>query len=318
MMGFLSALPGAVSQGLIYGIMAIGVYITYKILDIADLTVDSSFCTGGAAFVMLYTNNVNIWLALLCALVVGMLAGLVTGLLHTACGIPAILAGILTQLGLWSVNMAIMGMKATVAINVSQGDALDGLLVSLRFVQDVAKGARPFYRHPIFVVGLFTLVVIGVLYWFFGTELGSALRATGSNPAMSRAQGINTSFTKVLGLMVSNGLVALSGALLAQYNSASEINMGRGAIVIGLAAVIIGEVIFGKLFQNFALKLLAVSIGSIIYYIVLQAVLAMGLNPNYLKLLSAVVVAVFLSIPYWKGKYFSKGAGGKKEGAAHA
>jgi len=318
MLEFLSALPGAVSQGLIYGIMAIGVFITYKILDIADLTVDSSFCTGGAVFVMLYTNGVNIWLGLLCALIVGMLAGLVTGLLHTACGIPAILAGILTQLGLWSVNMAIMGMKATVAINVSQGDALDGLLVSLRFVQDVAKGARPFYRHPIFVVGLFTVAVIAVLYWFFGTEMGSALRATGSNQAMSRAQGINTNFTKVLGLIVSNGLVALAGALLAQYNSASEINMGRGAIVIGLAAVIIGEVLLGKIFQNFALKLLSVSIGSIIYYIVLQAVLAMGLKPNYLKLLSAVVVAVFLSVPYWKGKYFSKGSAGKKEGAVHA
>jgi len=318
-MGFLNALPGAVSQGLIYGIMAIGVYITYKILDIADLTVDSSFCTGGAVFVMLYTGGVNIWLALLAALVVGMLAGLVTGLLHTACGIPAILAGILTQLGLWSVNMAIMGMKATVAINVTSGDSLDGLLVSLRFVQDVAKGVRPFYRHPIFVVGLFTLAVIGVLYWFFGTELGSALRATGSNPAMSRAQGINTSFTKVLGLMVSNGLVALAGALLAQYNSASEINMGRGAIVIGLAAVIIGEVLFGKLFRNFALKLLAVSIGSIIYYIVLQAVLAMGLNPNYLKLLSAVVVAVFLSFPYWKGQIqFKLRRWIRKEAAPHA
>ncbi len=317
MLTFFNALPGAVAQGLIYGIMAIGVYITYKILDIADLTVDSSFCTGGATFVMLFTGGVNIWVAMLAAAVAGMLAGLVTGLLHTACGIPAILSGILTQLGLWSVNMAIMGMKATVAINVTQGSGmLDKLLVSLRFIQDVAKGARPFYRHPIFVVGLFTLAVIGVLYWFFGRELGAALRATGSNPNMARAQGINTDFTKVLGLMISNGLVAVSGAMLAQYNSASEINMGRGAIVIGLAAVIIGEVLFSKLFNNFALKLLAVSIGSIIYYIVLQAVLAMGLNPNYLKLLSAVIVAIFLSIPYWKGKYFH--STGKKEVSTHA
>ena len=242
MLGFINALPGAVSQGLIWGIMAIGVYITYKILDIADLTVDGSFCTGGAAFVVLFTGGVPLWLALLAAVLAGMLAGLATGLLHTFCGIPAILAGILTQLGLWSVNMAIMGMKATVAINVTTPEMLDKLLVSLRFVQDVAKGARPFWRHPIFVVGLFTVAIIVLLYWFFGREVGAALRSTGSNQNMARAQGINTNFCKVLGLMLSNGLVALSGALLVQYNSAAEINMGRGAIVIGLAAVIIGEV----------------------------------------------------------------------------
>jgi len=312
MLGFINALPGAVSQGLIWGIMAIGVYITYKILDIADLTVDGSFCTGGAAFVVLFTGGVPLWLALLAAVLAGMLAGLATGLLHTFCGIPAIL----TQLGLWSVNMAIMGMKATVAINVTTPEMLDKLLVSLRFVQDVAKGARPFWRHPIFVVGLFTVAIIVLLYWFFGREVGAALRSTGSNQNMARAQGINTNFCKVLGLMLSNGLVALSGALLVQYNSAAEINMGRGAIVIGLAAVIIGEVVFGKLFRNFALKLAAVSIGAIIYYIVIQAVLAMGLNPNYLKLLSAAVVAVFLSIPYWKGKYFHKSV--RKEGVHNA
>ena len=316
MLGFINALPGAVSQGLIWGIMAIGVYITYKILDIGDLTVDVSFCTGGAAFVVLFTGGVPLWLALLAAVLAGMLAGLATGLLHTFCGIPAILAGILTQLGLWSVNMAIMGMKATVAINVTTPEMLDKLLVSLRFVQDVAKGARPFWRHPIFVVGLFTVAIIVLLYWFFGREVGAALRSTGSNQNMARAQGINTNFCKVLGLMLSNGLVALSGALLVQYNSAAEINMGRGAIVIGLAAVIIGEVVFGKLFRNFALKLAAVSIGAIIYYIVIQAVLAMGLNPNYLKLLSAAVVAVFLSIPYWKGKYFHKSV--RKEGVHNA
>ena len=316
MLGFINALPGAVSQGLIWGIMAIGVYITYKILDIADLTVDGSFCTGGAAFVVLFTGGVPLWLALLAAVLAGMLAGFATGLLHTFCGIPAILAGILTQLGLWSVNMAIMGMKATVAINVTTPEMLDKLLVSLRFVQDVAKGARPFWRHPIFVVGLFTVAIIVLLYWFFGREVGAALRSTGSNQNMARAQGINTNFCKVLGLMLSNGLVALSGALLVQYNSAAEINMGRGAIVIGLAAVIIGEVVFGKLFRNFALKLAAVSIGAIIYYIVIQAVLAMGLNPNYLKLLSAAVVAVFLSIPYWKGKYFHKSV--RKEGVHNA
>ena len=318
MMSFISALPGAISQGLIWGIMAIGVYITYKILDIADLTVDGSFCTGGAVFAVLFGAGVNIWLALLAALAAGMLAGLVTGILHTFCGIPAILSGILTQLALWSVNMAIMGMKASVAISVTNPDVLDKLLVSLRFVSDVASGTRPFYRHPIFVVGLFTVVIIAALYWFFGTEMGSSLRATGANGAMARAQGINTSFTKVLGLVVSNGLVALSGALLAQYNGANEINVGRGAIVIGLAAVIIGEVLFNKLFRNFALKLLAVSFGAIIYYIVMQAVLAMGLKPNYLKALSALVVAIFLSIPYWKSRYFAKPVKAGKGGTDHA
>ena len=306
MLGFINALPGAVSQGLIWGIMAIGVYITYKILDIADLTVDGSFCTGGAVFAVLFGQGVNLWLALLAAFAAGLLAGLVTGLLHTACGIPAILAGILTQLGLWSVNMAIMGMKASVAISVTNPEVLKKLLVSLRFVQEVAKGTMPFYRHPIFVVGVFTAAIIAILYWFFGTELGCSLRATGANQNMARAQGINTSFSKVLALMVSNGLVALSGALLAQYNGANEINVGRGAIVIGLAAVIIGDVLLGKVFRNFALKLLSVSIGAIIYYVVMQAVLALGLNPNYLKLLSAAVVAVFLATPYWKGRYFTK------------
>ena len=313
---FLNALPGAVSQGLIWGIMAIGVYLTYKILDIADLTVDGSFCTGGAVFVMLFTQGVNVWAAMLAALCVGMLAGLVSGLLNAACGIPAILCGILTQLGLYSINMAIMDFKASVAINVNQADTMNRLLVSLRFVQGAIKGDFPLWRHPIVTVGVFTACLIGILYAFFGTELGSALRATGSNGNMARAQGINTDFCKVLGLMLSNGLVALSGALLCQYNGANEINVGRGAIVIGLAAVIIGDVLFSKLFRNFALKLLAVVIGAIIYYIVLQAVLAMGLNPNYLKLLSALVVAVFLSLPYWKSRYFAKPV--KKGGAANA
>ncbi len=304
MLTFLNALPGAVSQGLIWGVMAIGVYLTYKILDIADLTVDGSFCTGGAVFVMLFTAGVNVWAAMLAATLAGMLAGLVTGLLNTQCGIPAILAGILTQLGLYSVNMS------------TQKETLDKLLVSLRFVQGAIRGDFPLWRHPILVVGLFTVGLIALLYGFFGTELGCALRATGSNGSMARAQGINTDFCKVLGLMISNGLVALSGALLCQYNGANEINVGRGAIVIGLAAVIIGQVLFSKLFHNFALKLLAVSIGAILYYIVIQAVLAMGLNPNYLKLLSARVVAMFLSLPYWKGKYFH--AKVKTGGTSHA
>ena len=316
MLTFLNALPGAMSQGLIWGVMAIGVYLTYKILDIADLTVDGSFCTGGAVFVMLFTAGVNVWAAMLAATLAGMLAGLVTGLLNTQCGIPAILAGILTQLGLYSVNMSIMDFKASVAINVTQADTLEKLLVSLRFVQGAIRGDFPLWRHPILVVGLFTVGLIALLYGFFGTELGCALRATGSNASCARAQGINTDFCRVLGLMISNGLVALSGALLCQYNGANEINVGRGAIVIGLAAVIIGQVLFSKLFHNFALKLLAVSIGAILYYIVIQAVLAMGLNPNYLKLLSALVVAVFLSLPYWKGKYFHVKV--KTGGASHA
>lgn len=283
--------------------MAIGLYITYKLLDIADLTVDGSFCTGGAVGVMLITSGCNVWLSLLAAILAGMLAGLATGLLHTACGIPAILSGILTQLGLWSVNLAIMGMKANQSLNVNKYD----LLVSLRYLQDVSKGARGFWQHPIFVAGLFTLAIIAALYWFFGTELGSALRATGANPNMARAQGINTNLSKVLGLMISNGLVALSGALLSQYQSFADINMGRGAIVIGLAAVIIGEVIFGKLFRNFALKLLAVAIGSIVYYVVIQAVVSLsGINSNYLKLLSAVIVALFLAVPYWKARYLDR------------
>jgi len=314
---FLGALPSAISQGLIWGIMAIGVYITYRVLDVSDLTVDGSFCTGGVTFVVLFTSGMNIWLALLIAFLVGALTGLVTGLLHTLCGIPAILAGILTQLGLWSVNLAIMSMKANVSINVIDKTSLNRLMVSLRFVQDVAKGERPVWQHPIIVVGLFTVAVIAVLYWFFGTELGCSLRATGSNPNMARAQGINTDRNKVLALMISNGLVAVSGALLAQYQSYGDINMGRGAIVIGLAAVIIGEVVFSKIFRNFALKLLAVSIGSIIYYVVIQAVLSFTeINSNYLKLISAVIVALFLSFPYWKNKYFAKPV--KRGGAHHA
>ena len=343
MLSFIGALPGAVSQGLIWGIMAIGVYITYKILDIADLTVDGSFCTGGAVFVVLFGSGASLWLALLAALGAGMLAGMVKGAIFTTAklelsdwlhqgdtpplrqqlrliiqlSIPAILAGILTQLGLWSVNLAIMGMKANVAINVTDQANLDRLLVSLRFVQDVAKGTRPFYRHPILVVGVFSLAIILVLYWFFGTELGASLRATGANPNMARAQGINTDTGKVLGLMLSNGLVALSGALLSQYQSFADSSMGKGAIVIGLAAVIIGQVVFGRVFRNFALKMLAVSLGAVIYYAVIQAVVSLSnINTNYLKLISAVIVAVFLSIPYWKGKYFH--AKVKTGGAAHA
>ncbi|MBP3701843.1 MAG: ABC transporter permease, partial [Lachnospiraceae bacterium] len=244
---FINALPGAASQGLIWGIMAIGVYITYKLLDIADLTVDGSFCTGGATCAVMMAAGFDIGTAMACAFVVGTLTGLATGFFHTFCGIPAILAGILTQLGLWSINLAIMGMKANTPLSVNNYE----LLVSLRYLQDVQKGVRPFYQHPIFVVAVVTMVIVAILYWFFGTELGASIRATGANGNMARAQGINTDFNKVIGLMISNGLVAFSGALLAQYNSFADINMGRGAIVIGLAAIIIGDVLFSKIFRNF-------------------------------------------------------------------
>lgn len=302
-----NALPGALAQGLIWGIMAIGVYITYKILDLADLTVDGTMCTGGAVCVMLMLSGYSVGFSLFAAFVAGMLAGLVTGVFHTAMGIPAILSGILTQLGLYSINLRIMGDKANQAISVDKFN----LLVSLRYVKGV-----PVYRNTILVIIVVTILLIGVLYWFFGTELGSSIRATGSNQNMSRAQGINTDFTKILGLMISNGIVAFASGLYAQYQGFADVNAGRGAIVIGLAAVIIGEVVFGKISRNFAAKLLSVSLGAIIYYLVIQIVLWLGLKPNDLKLLSALVVAVFLAIPYLKGKYFTKPV--KKGGGSRA
>ena len=292
----LNALPGAVAQGLIWGIMAIGVYITFRILDIADLTVDGTLCTGGAVCIMMMQSGHNVWVSLLVALIAGLLAGMVTGLLHTFMGIPAILAGILTQLGLYSVNLKIMG-KSNQAINVDKFD----LLVSLRYIKNM-----PIYRNTILLVAVIIVVLIAFLYWFFGTELGCSLRATGCNDRMSRAQGINTDFNRVLGLMISNGLVAFSGALLSQYQGFADINMGRGAIVIGLAAVIIGEALFGKIFHNFGFRLLGVALGSIVYYFVLQIVIWLGIDTDLLKLLSAAVVAVFLAIPYWQSKYFSR------------
>lgn len=303
MSGFLASLPGACAQGIIWGIMAVGVYLTFKVLDLADLTVDGSFGTGGAVLVVCTIAGLNIWLAMLLAFLAGCIAGLVTGILHTKFGIPAILAGILTQLALYSVNLRIMSGRANVALNIDEY----GILVSLRYIP-----------KSILVGGAFALVIIGLLYWFFGTELGAGVRATGCNEAMARANGINTGFNKVLGLVLSNGIVALSGGLLAQYQGFADINMGRGAIVIGLAAVIIGDVIFGKLFKNFALRLLAAVLGGVIYYIVIQLVLQMGLNANDLKLFSALVVALFLGVPYWKGQLSAKHVKTNKGGKDNA
>ncbi len=287
MISFLSAMPGAIAQGIIWGIMAIGVYITFKIMDIADLTVDGSFATGGAALVVCVSSGMNVWLAMLIAFIAGCLSGLVTGILHTKFGIPAILAGILTQLALYSVNLRIMSQRANMPLSVDKYD----ILISLRNIP-----------NALIVAAIFTVIIIALLYWFFGTELGHSLRATGCNQSMARANGINTDTNKIIGLVISNGLVALAGSLISQYQGFADVNMGRGAIVIGLAAVIIGEVIFGKLFKNFALKLLAAVFGGIIYYIVITIVLQVGLSANDLKLFSAIVVAVFLGIPYWKGK----------------
>ncbi len=294
MLNFLQSLPSPIAQGMIWGIMAIGVYITYKILDLPDLTVDGTLGTGGAVLVILTTvNGMNIYLALFIAFLAGCLAGLATGILHTKFGIPAILAGILTQLALYSINLRIMMGKANTTISWRNHD----LIVSSNMLQ---------IGRTILVAALFVAVIIAVLYWFFGTEIGHSIRATGSNQNMARANGINTDSRKIIGLVISNGLVAIAGGLLAQFSGSADINMGRGAIVIGLAAVIIGEVIFGKIFKNFALKLLSAVFGSIIYYIVIAIVLKLGLNANDLKLFSALVVALFLGIPFWKSQFQGK------------
>ncbi len=289
-MGLLNAMPGAIAQGMIWGIMAIGVYITFKILDLADLTVDGSMVTGMAVCAMLMANGWNVWPAMLIAFIAGMLAGLVTGIFHTVMGIPAILAGILTQLMLWSVNLKIMG-KANQALPAR---AFKVLVTQLRR-----------YEALIYIL-LFCIVIIALLYWFFGTQFGVSIRATGCNERMARAQGINTNRNKVIGFILSNGIVALSGALLAQYSGKADINDGRGAIVIGLAAVIIGEAIVSKLGQNFVIRLSGVILGGIIYYIVYQTVIFLGLDTDLLKMLSAIVVAIFLAVPHLKKTYFSK------------
>ena len=302
MTSFLNALPGAISQGLIWGVMAIGVYITYKILDIADLTVDGSICTGGAVCIMLMRANFPLPAAMLIAVLAGMAAGLVTGLFHTLMGIPAILAGILTQLSLYSINLNIMG-SSNQAVSVDKYP----LVVSLRYISDSSATKVRLFVSCV----LFCVAVVALLYWYFGTEQGHAIRATGCNRQMSRAQGINTDFHTVVALMISNGLVGLSGGLYAQYQGAADVNMGRGAIVIGLAAVIIGEVLFGKLCAGkhfaFAYTMFSVIGGAIIYYIVMNIVLWLKLPSDDLKLFSAIVVAIFLAFPYLKSKYGRKG-----------
>lgn len=285
-----SAMPGNVAQGIIWGIMALGVFMTFKLLNFADLTVDGSFATGGAVTVILVTSGWSVPAALVAACVAGLLAGMVTGLLHTVFGIPDILAGILSQIALYSVNLNIMGGKANVAVSVDKYD----LLISLRFVP-----------RTILVAAIFAAVLIALMYWYFGTAQGSAIRATGCNPSMSRAQGINIGLMKVITLALSNGVVALSGGLMAQYQGFADINMGRGAIVIGLAAVIIGEVlghaIFGKR-MNFIIRMTFVVLGGVIYYIVIGIVLWLRMPTNDLKLFTAIIVAIFLAVPYLRGQ----------------
>lgn len=302
MSSLINALPGAVAQGLIWGIMAIGVFITYKVLDLADLTVDGTMCTGGAVCCMMTIAGYPMWLCMICAFFAGTVAGFVTAILHTKLGIPAILAGILTQLSLYSINLRILDDSANKALSVDKYD----LWVSLRYI-----------NSAMLVTGVIIFLLICVLYWFFGTELGASIRSTGANPNMSRAQGVNTDLTKIFGLMLSNGLVAVSSALLTQYNGFADVNMGRGAIVIGLAAVIIGEAIFGKISENFAFKLAYVAVGAVIYYIVVQTVVSLKLmSTNDMKLLSAMIVALFLSVPYLKTKYMPKKKSKVKGGAA--
>ncbi len=285
-----NSLPGGVSQGLIWGLMALGVFITFRILDVADLSVDGSFATGGAVAVMLTLAGFPALASVLLALAAGLICGLVTGLLHAKLGIPAILAGILTQFALYSINLRIMGMSANKTLNPNQYK----LVITMRNIP-----------MAIIIGVVIAAVIIAILYWYFGTEQGSAIRATGTNHEMSLALGINISNMKILGLVFSNGLVALSGALMAQYQGFADVNMGRGAIVIGLAAIIIGEILCDALFKkgcNFAVRLAFVAVGGVLYYIVMVIILWLRLDPNDLKLFTAIIVAAFLAIPYLRGK----------------
>ncbi len=290
-MAFLYALPGAVAEGLIWGLMAIGVYISYKILDIADLTVDGSICTGGCVCAVLIANGVPAWISVIVAFLAGALTGVLTGLFHTALGIPSILAGILTQLILYSVNLSILDSKSLIGIDPRTNDLL--LNMSDR------TGA-------IIVAGLIVAAVILILRLFFYTEVGLTLKSTGDNPDMSRAQGVNVNLNKVIGLAIANGIVALAGSLLAQYKGSANINDGRGAIVIGLAAIFIGLSVSLKIKPNFVVSLIGVVGGGIVYYIIYNFVILLGLKTDYLKMLSAIIVVLFLAIPYLKGEYFTK------------
>ena len=289
-MGFLNAIPGAMAQGLIWGLFAIGLYISYKILDIADLTVDGSICTGACVLAILLSNGVNVFICMIAAFVAGALAGVVTGLFHTVMGIPAILSGILTQLILWSLNLKILG-KANLAISARKYSVLLSSMDNWK---------------AIVVSAIFCILVIVGLYLFFYTEVGFSIKATGDNENMSRAQGVNVNLNKVIGLAISNGIIALSGALLAQYQGFADINMGRGAIVIGLAAIIIGLSVSLKIMPNFVVSLIGVACGGIAYYLVYTFVIWLGLDTDLLKMLSAIVVAIFLAVPYLKTKYFTK------------
>lgn len=299
LISFINAMPGAASQGLVWGVMAIGLYITYKILELSDLTVDGSFCTGGAVCAVMMHLGFTVWVAMPAAFIAGILAGGITGFLHTKCKIPAILAGILTQLSLWPINLTIMGVAVGKSIEsyLPLSSRNYDVLVASGFVKTVAAGMKPWYVHPILSMGLFTVAIVAVLYWFFGTERGASIRATGANEHMARAQGINTDANKFIGLMLANGLVALAGSLFTQFQGFATISMGSGAIVNGLAAIVIGDVLFAKLFKNFALKLISVSLGAVIYFSIIQAVLDLAdIDSNYLKLSSALVVVVFLTV----------------------
>lgn len=300
-------MPGAIALGAVWGIMAIGLYISYKILDFADLSVDGSFTTGGAVFVVAVLNGCNIYVAMLLSFLAGCIAGLATGIFNTKFGIPPILAGILTQLGLYSINLRILGQDFT-----PKG-------IDVKALETIPRGlftpiiSSMYTNRSLIVLSVMIVLLIALLYWFFDTELGHSIRATGSNKSMAKANGINIENNTIIALVLSNGIVALSGAAFAQYQGSAEVSMGQGAIVIGLAAIIIGEVIFGKIFKNFALRLLGAALGGVIYYVVIQTVINVGFNTNDMKLLTALVVALFLGVPYWKSHIDRKKAGKAKK-----
>lgn len=291
----LDLLVPTVAQGLLWAVMALGVYVTFRVLDIADLTVEGSFPLGAAAAASLLAAGYGPLAAVAAAAAAGMLAGVITGILHTKMKIPALLAGILTMIALYSVNLRIMG-KANLS--------LLGVDTTFSLARDILGRSS---AETTFVVGLAATVLIGLfLYWFFGTEIGAAIRATGFNQQMIRAQGVDTNITIILGLLLSNALVAISGALVAQSNGFADVGMGTGTIVIGLASVIIGEVLFGT--RSFKNCMISVILGSIVYRIVIALVLQMGMPPNDLKLFTSVLVAFALSMPLLKNKVSARKA----------